>query len=107
MKTIKLVIGLLSILPAIYAVFYIIFFFTPYIVKYSDLTDKSLYVCAILIIGLIVYYHIIIYRSDKIPADSKKRIILKLYFGNYGYFPSYWYKYIWKNSPDNTTNQLV
>jgi hypothetical protein len=107
MKTIKLLIGLLSILPAIYAVFYIVFFFTPYIVKYSDLTDISLYIWALLIIGLIIFYHIIISKSAEISAGLKRRLILKLYIGSFRYFPSYWNNYIWKNSSDNTTNQLL
>ena len=107
----KLTIGFLSALPTLYfAVFIltvIITIYNPNLDPYMDFVFLLEIPWILLMIGLIIYYHFFISRSKEIPADSKKRIRIRLYMGTFWFILLYWYKYIWKNSTYKITNQLA
>ena len=94
----KLFIGLLSIIPALFVGLFIINFIKfPDVLIEISVMFTYLTIVVILMIGLLTYYVVDIFNTRKIPSSQKTLWTIILFFGHVIAMPVYWYLYIWSD----------
>ncbi|MGD8998807.1 MAG: hypothetical protein PVF75_00210 [Granulosicoccaceae bacterium] len=109
-KPVKLLLGLLSIIPLLYFIGFFVFTFSmvfgammPPFAESPELANDwflKLFIAhlatMLLIMALIVTYLVVLFRSTSIEQNMKILwTILLLFFGVFA-FPVFWYLYIWR-----------
>ena len=54
----------------------------------------------VLMVGLIAFYIVHLFRTDRIPADKKALWAVVLFFAHVLAMPFYWYFYMWPKADD-------
>jgi hypothetical protein len=105
-KSVKLIIGILSIWPFVYILMF--FGFAIYLMTIfslpgdaqPNLAYSSIFIIHILTIietfGLITFYIINVFRNDRVNKDMKILWAIVLFLGSMIAMPIYWYLYIWR-----------
>lgn len=108
-KTIKLIVGLLTIWPFAYMILFFItilslVFFSrgpepevgppPLIALIFPLHILTM----LLIMGLTIFYMVNVFRNERVVKDQKVLWAVVLFLGNVLAMPIYWYLYIWKDA---------
>lgn len=57
------------------------------------------------IIGLITFYMVNVFRNDRVSKDMKVLWAVVLFMGSPVAMPIYWYLYIWRGTPDTTSQK--
>lgn len=124
-KPVKLILGMASIWPIIYIVFFffsIFFSFTSFGTHSAPLPGLpaewfmttgpgmppgffiifGLHLFTIVLsIALLIFYIVNIFRNDRVASDKKVLWAIVMFFGGMIAMPVYWYIYIWK-VPEST-----
>lgn len=93
-KVIKLLIGLITIIPFIYTVIFFLNFSND--IMDFDLMHKLHLGTMALIVGLLTFYISNVFRTDRIPNEKKTMWLIVIFFGHIIAMIIYWYLYIWK-----------
>ena len=107
-KTIKLLLGLVTIWPFAYLILFFITIFS--LVLFSAGAETAggppplialifpLHLLTMLVImGLTVFYMVNVFRNERVVKDQKVLWAVVLFLGNVLAMPIYWYLYIWKD----------
>jgi len=113
-------IGLLitTLLPLVYMIFFImfvffmVFFLAPHWEASSIEGPPSLFfiifpvhfLIILLIWGLVIFYIVNVYKSNKVPKQQRVLWVFLLIFGGIIAMLFYWYLYIWKEDGKQTTD---
>jgi len=54
------------------------------------------------LIGLLVFYIVHVFRTDRVPADKKALWAVVLFLGHLLAMPVYWYLYMWPKSDEGS-----
>lgn len=106
-KSTKIIIGILTIWPFLYLLFFMIFFFSAFFSLQSHGDSNFLgsnfiilfglhFFTIIMSMGLLVFYIINIFRNDRVKSDQKTLWAVILFMGNMIAMPVYFYLFIWK-----------
>ncbi len=106
-KTIKLLLGLVTIWPFAYLILFFITIFSLVIFSTGDQTGSGppplialifpLHLLTMLVImALTVFYMVNVFRNERVVKDQKVLWAVVLFLGNVLAMPIYWYLYIWK-----------
>ena len=97
-KGIKLLIGLLTLVPLGYLVFFFMNFasFPDEMIDFDSLFKLHLGVM-LFVMGLLIFYIVNIFKNDKVRQDQKALWVIVLFFGAIIAMPVYWYLFIWKD----------
>jgi hypothetical protein len=106
-KTIKLLLGLVTIWPFVYLILFFITIFSLVIFSTGAETAGGppplialifpLHLLTMLVImALTVFYMVNVFRNERVVKDQKVLWAVVLFLGNVLAMPIYWYLYIWK-----------
>jgi hypothetical protein len=119
-KSKKLALAVATAWPLVYMVFFIVFFFSTFFAAgiasqrtgaASSPTGPPLFLLVffglhlltmLLVFGLIAYYIVHLFKTERIPSDKKALWGIVLFMGNIFAMPVYWYLYIWRDLPPPT-----
>lgn len=108
----RIVLGVATVWPLVYFVFFIATAFVFVAVQPQLTTPDSGFLAAFKVliglhfltvlwgIGLLVIYIVHLFKTDRVPNDKKALWAVVLFFGNMLAMPVYWYFYIWPDSED-------
>ncbi len=97
-KLFKLMLGILTVLPIFYLIFFIMNF-----VNFPDLGIDfdlmfDLHVAVIfLLFGLTIYYLIHIFSTKRLEGEQRILWAILFFVGNIMVYPVYWYLHIWSD----------
>ena len=94
-RTKQLLLGLVTVLPLVYLVYFMIAMFKLRIP--FDLMIKMQLGAAVVIIALLIYYIRHVYTSKVLQDNKKTMWLIILFFGYPISMPVYWYLNIWKS----------
>jgi hypothetical protein len=107
-KSGKILLGIATIWPILYMIFFFIFIFTAMTSSPSSVFDDSgslgsmfavifpLHILtSFLMMGLTIYYIVNVFRNERVHQDKKTLWAVVLFLGNVIAMPIYWYLYIW------------
>jgi hypothetical protein len=108
-RPVALLIGILTLLPAVYFVFFIALMFSMFSTVGSGAgkgppIDMFRYVfplhlgAMLLMFALMVIYIVHAFRTDRIAEDRRVLWVVVLFMGSLFAFPIYWYLYLWRPS---------
>jgi hypothetical protein len=106
-KTIKLLLGLVTIWPFAYLILFFITIFSLVFFSWGAETSGGpprlialifpLHLLTMLVImALTVFYMVNVFRNERVVKDQKVLWAVVLFLGNVLAMPIYWYLYIWK-----------
>jgi hypothetical protein len=103
-KLIKLFIGIASVLPLLYMIFFMGTFFSMAFLHRTLIPFNVLFgihmFTIFYIFGLLVFYIYNLFKNENVKSDQKVLWALVLFMGNMMAMPIYWYLYIWRESGD-------
>jgi hypothetical protein len=104
-KTLKILLGIVTIWPFLYMLIFFAFFIYMFmgISRGGNIDEKMfwsifpVHILTMLIsMGLLTYYIVNLYRSNRMNKDTKIIWAIVLFMGNMIAMPVYWYLYIWR-----------
>ena len=107
----KVLLGLASLWPFVYMIFFFIFVLSSFFFLSSSPGQEFgppvsfmvvflLHLLTILwIMALTVFYIVNVFRNERVDKDKKVLWAVVLFMGNIIAMPIYWYLYIWKDQP--------
>lgn len=109
-KTLKILLGLLTVWPFAYLIlFFITVFSTVFFVTGPEggagpppliaLILPLHLLTMLLIFALMTFYIVNVFRNSRVEKDQKVLWAVVLFFGSMIAMPIYWYIYIWKAAP--------
>ncbi|MCB0644958.1 MAG: hypothetical protein KDC44_25105 [Phaeodactylibacter sp.] len=104
----KLLVGLLTLLPVGYFVLFIVDFlrFPDVLIDFETLVWVHTGMM-VLMVGLLVFYVTHLFKTIKIPDEKKTLWAIILFFGSLIAMPVYWYLNIWKTSSESRDDGQV
>ena len=116
-KPLKILLGIGSIIPIIHMIgFFIVFIFmflnmsNPNFIDAGDpevgwfiLLFTIHLIVTLISIGLLIYYIVLVFKTESIEQNMKILWTLLLFFFGIFVFPVFWYLYIWR-TPATTTS---
>jgi len=106
-KSTKIIIGILTIWPILYLLFFMVFFFSSFFFLQGH--EDGIFLASnfmilfglhfftiIMSMGLLVFYVINIFRNDRVKSNQKTLWAVILFMGNMIAMPVYFYLFIWK-----------
>ena len=103
------VLGLLTVAPWGYMVYFVSRVTTAFTAargpsptsydEFQTLIRLHMLVMA-LILGLLVFYIVHLFRTERVAADKKTLWAVVLFLGNLLAMPVYWYLYVWPRRPE-------
>ncbi|MDO8507525.1 MAG: hypothetical protein Q7S53_03075 [bacterium] len=102
-KKVKVLLGILSILPLITAFVVLgLFVYAEFNTQSWSDADLLLFIIAILVANIFYYMSLIIFiinifKNEKVPKNLQIVWLLLFLFFGYYVFPVYWYLYIWRD----------
>jgi hypothetical protein len=114
-KPVKIAIAIASLLPIIYMIFF--FGFIMYMMfstvnnpdgnkevfDFMPVLFAMHFAVIFLMFGLMAFYMIYLFKSDRVPQDKKVLWAIFLFMGNFIAMPIFWYFYIWPESVKNAS----
>ena len=109
-KTLKILLGLVTLWPALYMVIFFAFVFSAFLfVSSSEGGDPGFplsfmiifplhLLTMIVIVALTIFYIMNVFKNTRVEKDKKVLWAIVLFMGNLVAMPIYWYLYIWKDS---------
>jgi hypothetical protein len=106
-KTLKILLGIVTIWPFLYMLIFFAFIIYMFMGMWrgGNIDEKMfwsifpVHILAMLItMGLLTYYIVNLYGSNRINKDTKIIWAIVLFMGNMIAMPVYWYLYIWRES---------
>ena len=92
----KIIIGLLTILPILYMGLFLINFMSfPNEIINFDTMIKLHMGAMLLIFGLLIFYIVNIFKTNRVTNDKRTLWAIVIFFGTVIAMPIYWYLYIW------------
>lgn len=103
-KFLKIILGILSLLPLGYLILFFTNFFVAYnkyfnlerIIKVFDVIFLWIVITIFVVIGLLIFYFIHLFKNMKISDGQKAIWAIALLLGYPISMPIYWFLYIWK-----------
>jgi hypothetical protein len=111
-KANAMLLGFLTIVPAIYAVFFIGVWFAGFfsLIKFSPSFLVGLFIAHFAIICLLfalaIYYIRHVYRNETLKPEERPMWVLLLVFVNVISMPMYWQRYVWR-APSNSSGANI
>jgi hypothetical protein len=103
----KILLGILSIWPLVYIVFFVICCFVMNGHTISHISFNIIFVLHVLtmflILAMIIFNIVHVLRTIKPPDDSRISWVIALLFGNMITNPVYWYLHIWREQKKEGT----
>lgn len=113
-RPVALIVAALTLAPWAYVVFFLVFAmsqFTPaasppgqpdqFEEQFATIFRLHLFVM-VLMVGLIAFYIVHLFRTDRIPADKKALWAVVLFFAHLMAMPFYWYFYMWPKAGEGS-----
>ncbi len=107
-KSIKVLLGIGTIWPLIYMVFFFVFIISslssmplngpPDVRAFEDTFSAIILLhllTMLLVFGLTIFYMVNVFRNDRVIKEKKTLWAVVLFLGNVLVMPFYWYHYIW------------
>ena len=112
-KSNKILLGLATLWPFVYIVFFFLFIFSAFIfspVAEGGASGSPLFAVFMTVhiftmvwcLALLVFYMINVVKNDRVEKDMKILWLVLLPVSGLFAMPIYWYLYIWKEAPTNT-----
>lgn len=101
-KTGKQLLGLATILPFGYIIFFFVAIFSAFLFESTGLIAVifPLHILMMLLItALTVFYIVDIFRNNRVDKDKKALWAIVIFMGSIIAMPIYWYMYFWKEQP--------
>ena len=101
-KTGKQLLGLATILPFGYIIFFFVAIFSAFLFGSTGLIAVIFplhLLMMLLIAALTVFYIVDIFRNSRVDKDKKALWAIVIFMGNIIAMPIYWYMYFWKEQP--------
>jgi hypothetical protein len=102
-------VGLLTLLPLAYMVFFFVWIFVSFFADFatsshgkSPVPDAFAYILVLhlgamlLTVGLTIFYIVHLFKSTVVPNDQKALWAVVLFLGNMIAMPIYWYLQMWR-----------
>lgn len=107
-KTLKLLLGLVTLWPFAYLILFFITIFSTFLFMGGQGNGPPPLIALIfplhlltmlIVMALMVFYIVDVFRNNQVEKDKKVLWAVVLFMGNMIAMPVYWYIYIWKAIP--------
>lgn len=109
-KPVKILLGVVTILPPLYLLFFMGFMMFTFATTFSDPSHWKemfdlfhvifiLHFSAILLsFALITFYMLYLFKTERVPQDKKALWAAVLFLGSFIAMPIFWYLYVWREA---------
>jgi hypothetical protein len=108
-KTLKVLLGLVTLWPAAYIILFFAFVFSTIVSGGGNPVNPPLEFILIFVLhlftmlviaALTVFYIVNVFRNQRVEKDKKALWAVVLFMGSVIAMPVYWYLYFWKPAPE-------